>query len=122
MNSSLNNPISIGNINGISPTSEWLKKYNINLTMQNNQCSNCNIHGMCPMCAGWNYKSEGAVNIRNTNICWIYRAGVLISSYYWNKMYIQNNINKRIPVLLNKEIALQIIPENELKLLMQLAK
>lgn len=122
MNSSLKNPISIGNINSISPTSEWLKKYNINLTMQNNQCSNCNIHGMCPMCAGWNYKSEGAVNIRNTNVCWIYRAGVLISSYYWNKTYIQNHINKRIPVLLNEEIALQIIPENELKLLMQLAK
>ena len=131
MNSSLNDKqpeYIIGNIeNGIGNTEETaqrVKELNeITLISQSEQkCLDCPISEGCAWCSGYNYEEFGTPNKRATYICDMHKARVLANYYYQNSAMKKHNVDERIPFLLQKEDALQIIPEEEYNLLISLTK
>ena len=122
METSLGNdapPVVIGDTMGIYITNE-AKKVCEKLqsidrrTKSDDECFHCSIASGCADCEAWNYQSaQGQFNIKNKNICWMHRARALANYYFWNKYYIQNNINKRKQIFIEENIALQIISKEE---------
>lgn len=86
------------------------------------ECWDCPVAAGCGWCTAYNYQETGSVDKRCTYICWTHRARSLVNSYYWNKVYQKNNENKSFKVYLQKELALQIISEDEYNMLLELAK
>lgn len=121
-------PIIIGDTTGIYKTEEAIeirkKLESINRrTKSDDECFYCPIAAGCSDCEAWNYQSaNGKFNIKNKNICWMHRARALANYYYWNKYYQQNNIDKIMPIYIEKDIALQIISQDEWEMLCNLLK
>ena len=85
------------------------------------ECMECPIATGCGWCTAYNYQETGSVNKRCTYICWTHRARSLANVYYWNKVHIKNNESERYRLYLPKEIALEIISEEEYDMLLELA-
>lgn len=129
MPSSLNNeqtPIIIGNTQGICTTQKQREiiKDMCSVTRQSQsteECIDCPIAAGCAWCSAYNYQATGSYNKRVTRICWMHRARSLANVYYWNKYYIKNNMTKRFPLYLPRNIAKQIISNDEYDKLYQLS-
>lgn len=113
-------PVVIGDyINGIYKTKEALKireelESIDRRTKNDDECFYCPIASGCADCEAWNYQSAGGkFNIKNKNICWMHRARALANYYYWNKYYKNNCVKKIKQIYIEKDIALQIIPQEE---------
>lgn len=98
-----------------------LEQISQGIVTENNDCLICNIKSGCAHCLGWDYQSSGNLFTRNTNICWAHRAESLANVYYWNKFYQKFNLNKQFDMNLSKDLALQIITEEEYNMLKSLA-
>lgn len=111
-------PIVVGSVNGVYQTEEEKTLYkSLNAitrrSQSTNECFNCQIAAGCGWCSAWNYQQNGSCNIRSTNICWMHRARSLVNSYYCNNYYRQIQSLQRMPVYLNREIATQMISNDE---------
>ncbi len=120
-------PIIIGDVNGIyiSKEAKEIKKQFDAITRRtqsSDECYYCSVASGCAWCSAWNYQEFGTPNKRSTNICWMHRARSLVNVYYLNNYYIIHNINKSQPLLLDKNIALQIINEEEYNNLIKLSQ
>lgn len=117
----------IGNVDdGILQTPEQIACYeclkNINRrTQSTDECFNCPIAEGCSWCTAWNYQLFGTPDKRCTHICPMHKARALFNVYFWNKYYQKNNINKIMKMYIPDEWALEIIDNNELKMLKELA-
>ena len=129
MKSSLGNdivPYSIGSIDkGIGTEGAYKDRfeelYSITRTSQSkDKCINCPIATGCGWCTAYNYQVTGSVNKRLMSICEMHQARALGNVYYWNKLYIHNNVNKVFPMNIPKEWALEIIDEEEYNMLLEL--
>lgn len=91
------------------------------------ECFNCPISLGCGWCTAYNYQELGTPDARCTYICWMHRARSLANVYYWNKVYQKhceldtNGRIKTFDMFLPKELALQIISEDEYDMLYELA-
>lgn len=85
------------------------------------ECFNCPIATGCAWCSAYNYEVFGTANKRATFICVMHKARALANVYYWNKYYRQTNSSLRMKNYCPKEWALEIIDEEELEMLNNLA-
>ena len=85
------------------------------------ECWECPISTGCGWCTAYNYQELGSIDRRCTYICWTHRASALANVYYWNKVHIKNNEPYRFRSYLPKELALEIISEEEYNMLLELA-
>lgn len=120
-------PIVIGSVDGIFETEEHknIKEYLDSITRKSqstDECFYCPIAQGCAWCSAWNYQETGSVNKRSTNICIMHKARVLANVYYWNKKYIMEEREKRMPVYLPREEALKIIDADEYDKLLLLSR
>ena len=86
------------------------------------ECLNCPIQRGCGWCTAYNYQETGDPNKRCTYICWTHRAKSLAICYYWNKIYKKYDTGEVYELYLDKDIALQIIDEEEYNMLLDLTK
>ena len=86
------------------------------------ECFNCPIGSMCAWCSAYNYQVFGTPNKRATFICIMHKATVLANVYYWNKYYKKNGISLKFALNVPKEWALEIISEEEYKMLEEMVK
>ena len=119
-------PIVIGDMNGIYNTSEYQAIYDdMNAVTRQSQsseeCLDCPVASGCAWCSAWNYQETGSYNKRSMNICWMHRAEALAGTYYWNVYYQMHNSERRKPVYLPRNIARQIISDEEYDELLQYA-
>ena len=119
-------PIIVGNVNGIYQTNEEKELYNYFNTItrrsqSTDECWNCSIANGCAWCTAWNYQELGTCNQRSTNICWMHRAKSLANSFYLNTYYRKNDSYRRMPVYLERNIATQIISDEEYDMLLKLS-
>ncbi len=131
MKSSLGDEIgdfALGNItDGIGKTEEHKKNINILDTItrrsqSTDECWDCPIGRGCGWCTAYNFQETGSPDKRCTYICWTHRARSLANVYYWNKAFRKHNEEERYPLLLQEEYALQILDEEEYKMLLELAE
>lgn len=122
-------PFCLGDVeNGIGILPKHKDKINIldsiTLTSQStNECINCPIQSGCGWCTGYNYQETGTPNKRVTYHCIMHKARFLATSYFWNKAYRKHNEKDRYPFSkIPKEWALEIIDEDEFKMLKELEK
>lgn len=111
-------PLVIGDVNGIykTPEAKALKCELCAVTRQSQstkECLDCHIASGCAWCSAWNYQSLGTVNKRSTNICWMHRARSLANVYYWNMYYHNISSERRVALNLSRDIATQIISDEE---------
>ena len=91
------------------------------------ECFYCPISLGCGWCTAYNYQETGSADIRCTYICWMHRARSLANVYYWNKVYQKHDEKdnegqpKKFYLYLPKELALQIVNEEEYNILYELA-
>lgn len=86
------------------------------------ECWNCPVGVGCGWCTALNYQETGSISKRVTHICWMHRAASLANVYYWNKVYKKNNEDDIFEMHLPKDIALNIIDEDEYNMLLELTK
>lgn len=116
-------PLIIGNVNtGILVTEEQCNieqclKCITRRSQSTDECFNCPIAEGCSWCTAYNYQCFGTPDARATYICIMHKARCLANAYYWNKYYIATGSNQRFKLHIPDEWALEIIDENELKLL-----
>lgn len=118
--------ICVGNVEGVYNTESTiqLKKQLDAVTRRSqstDECFNCHIASGCAWCSGWNYQETGSYNKRSTNICWMHRARTLANVYYWNHYYTQNKIDKKFILYLDRNIATNIIDNEEYDKLLSLS-
>lgn len=129
MNSSLNGkqtPYSIGTIDGLfrTPIEQERRDLLVSITRRSqstDECFNCSIASGCGYCSGYNYECFGTPNKRATFICQMHKARALANAYYYNKGFRLSGETERLKIHLPKEEALKIIPDDEWKLLEELA-
>lgn len=120
-------PIIVGDVKtGIYNTEETKQiKKNLNAITRRNQstdeCFHCPIASGCAWCSAYNYQEHKCLNKRSTNICWMHRASALANVYYWNKKYISEDSQKRVPIFLQQEHALKIITAEEYDYLLEIS-
>ena len=119
-------PLIIGNVDGIYNTLQAIElKHQLDTITRHSQstieCINCNIAEGCAWCSGWNYQENGTCNKRSTNICWMHRARTLANVYYWNNYYKKNQIDKKFILYLDRNIATNIISNEEYDNLLSLS-
>ncbi len=73
-------------------------------------------------CSAYNYQHFKCLNKRATFICCMHKATALANVYFWNKYYRQKGETKRKKCYVPREWALEIIPESEYEMLLELAK
>lgn len=131
MKSSLGNdqpPLSIGDVwRGIGNTPEdaqWIKCLACvtRRTESSDECFYCPIADGCAECSAYNYQVNGTPDSRCTFICDMHKARCLANSYFWNKWYRKTNSKERFKIYCPKEWALEIIPEDEFQMLLDLSK
>lgn len=131
MKSSLGNdqpPLSIGDVwKGIGNTPEdaqWIKCLACvtRRTESSDECFYCPIAEGCAECSAYNYQVNGTPDSRCTFICDMHKARCLANSYFWNKWYRKTNSKERVKIYCPKEWALEIIPEDEFQMLLDLSK
>lgn len=86
------------------------------------ECFNCPIASGCGWCSAYNYEVFGTANKRATYNCVMHKARVLANVYYWNSMYRKHNEDTRFAHNIFDAWALEIISEDELHMLKELAK
>ena len=86
-------------------------------SQSSDECFNCPIADGCAWCSAYNYQCFGTANQRATFSCIMHKARCLANAYYWNKCYIASRENKRFKLWIPDDWALEIIDENELRLL-----
>ena len=91
-------------------------------TQSTDECFYCPIGEGCAWCTAYNWESQGSIDIRATYICPMHQARALINVYYWNKYYRQIGSEKRMINYCPTNWALNIISEEELNMLNELAK
>lgn len=113
-------PVSIGNLNnGIIKKDNSIFEQFIEV-LEDEECINCKCSSACSTCFGWNYEKNTELSKKDKNCCWVNRATALANYYYWNKKFIQENSQERVHVYLEREIATQMIPEEEYDMLVSL--
>ena len=116
-------PIIIGNVyDGILHTQEQCAMCTAmnavdRRTQSTDECFYCPIAKGCSYCSAYNYQCFGTIDSRATFICIMHKARALANAYYWNKLFRIQDTNERFKIWIPDEWALEIIPENELKLL-----
>ena len=86
------------------------------------ECFNCPIGEGCSWCSAYNYQVFGTPDKRATFICIMHKARALANVYFWNKWYKKTGRNEVFVMHCPKEWALEIIPEEEYSMLVELAK
>ncbi len=90
------------------------------ITQSDDKCRNCLISQGCSLCTGYNYDHFGTPNKRATYICVMHQARVLACRYYFQKLYNMLNIDKEFKLNISDEWALEIISNDEYKMLVDL--
>lgn len=110
-------------ISYLNKDDEWLQSLtSITMTTQSPpKCQKCPVTTGCGGCTAYNYDYSGDANTKSTFTCKMHRARVLANVYYWNKLYRWYNIDKRFPMNMPIEWALEIIDEEEYWMLVDLA-
>ncbi|MEG1814189.1 MAG: radical SAM protein, partial [Clostridia bacterium] len=85
------------------------------------ECFSCPIASGCAWCSAFCYEETGTPNKRVTYICPMHKARVMSNVYFWNKLYRKLGMDDRFECHIPKEWALEIIPEDEYKMLLELA-
>ena len=128
MESSLGNdmpPIIIGNLTDGLYATEETKKLKESFdkitrrTQSTDNCFHCSIASGCQWCSAWNYQKTGSVDKRATSICIMHQARSLANVYFWNRYYIKQGREKRMPLYLDQRKAIFIIGEKEYNLLLE---
>ena len=119
-------PIIIGDVNGIYETPEAKAIYEdmkkvTRQSQSTQECIDCQIASGCSWCSAANYALTGSYNKRATNICWMHRAAALANVYYWNMQYRIDGSERRQPLYLARNIATQIISNEEYDKLLELS-
>lgn len=131
MKSSLGNkvePLQIGDIEtGIANKKEYKDKYDymLSITRQSQsdeKCMNCLIGKGCGWCSGYNYQKTGDINKRVTYICKMHQARALANGYMWNKFFLKEDLPYFFHNYIPKEWALEIIPEEEYEMILDLER
>lgn len=117
-------PIVVGNTKEIY-TKEYESLYKdlgaiTRRSQSTDECFDCPVARGCAYCSAWNYQENGSPNIRSINICWMHRARALANVFYWNTKYRMRGRERRLPLYLPKNLALQIIDNNEYDNLLKL--
>lgn len=120
-------PITIGSVDGIYQTDKDKDTYKClecitRRSQSTDECWNCPIAAGCAWCSGWNYQLYGTPDKRCTRICVMHKARSLANVYYWNKFYKKHDIDETMHLYLPKEDALQIISEDEYKMLEEISR
>ena len=121
-------PIIIGTVDGgIEATpkqKQWVKclQCMTRCSQSTQECIECPIATGCAWCSAYNYQVFGELNKRATFICVMHKARALANYYYWNKYYREIGSDKRMECYVPREWALEIIPEEEYELILQLSK
>lgn len=89
-------------------------------TQSTDECFYCPIAEGCSWCSAYNYQCFGTVDKRATYICIMHKARCLANAYYWNKYFRARGENKRFKLYIPEEWALEIISEDEWKMLKEL--
>lgn len=82
-------------------------------TQSTDECFNCPIAEGCSWCSAYNYQVFGTADKRATFICVMHKARALANAYYWNRLYRARGQEKRFPIHIPREWALEIITEDE---------
>lgn len=111
-------PIIIGDTDGIYNTPERIALFEdmkkvTRQSQSTDECLDCPVASGCAWCSAYNYEETGSYNKRSTNICWMHRAEALANVHYWNTYYISHGMPNRFPLYLPRNIARQIIPDEE---------
>lgn len=84
------------------------------------ECFYCPIATGCGWCSAYNYQEFGTVNKRTTYICEMHKSRALANVYFWNKLYLKHENSQVFHNYMPDEWALNIISDEELKLLTKL--
>lgn len=115
--------IQIGDTNGFNITDKIKDIHKLNKKdFLPKECLDCPISLGCDHCPAIGYYQTGKLVPYVSNSCWMWRASALVVSYFFNMMARLLHEQERTPVFLNKETALQIIPEQEYDMLLLLAQ
>lgn len=117
----------IGSADGLYNTPEIIKNTTELFNMKrkvhyDEECLNCPISAGCNKCAAIIYQDTGGFIDTTKNECWIHRAASLAAAYYWNMVCLLVEKEDRVPIRLPKDLALQIISEDEYNYLVALSK
>lgn len=120
-------PITIGSVDGIYQTDKDKDTYKClecitRRSQSTDECWNCPIATGCAWCSGWNYQLYGTPDKRCTRICVMHKARSLANVYYWNKFYKNHGIDEKMHLYLPEEDAIQIISEDEYKMLEEISR
>ena len=91
-------------------------------TQSTDECYNCPIAEGCSWCSAYNYQVNGTPDKRVTYICVMHKARALANVYFWNTYFKKIGSPDRFKNYCPDEWALEIISEDELKMLNDLCK
>lgn len=91
-------------------------------TQSTYECFNCPIAQGCSWCSAYNYQEHGTADKRATYICIMHKGRILSNIYYWNRGFRKYAPWFRFVSWIPKQWALEIIPEEEYDMLMDLIK
>lgn len=107
------------NVSEVSTNVEGYDVYNMSVENDHTYIANgAIVHN----CTAYNYQVFGTPDARATYICVMHKARALGNLYFWNKYYRKHNMRKRMENHVPDDWALEIITEDELSLLKDLAK
>jgi uncharacterized protein len=121
-------PIVIGDVeNGISNTQEQCNTISClqcitRRSQSTDECFNCPIAKGCSWCSAYNHQVFGTPDKRATYICIMHKSRVLGSAYFYNRLYRKLGLTDRFKLHIPKEWALEIISEEEFKMLQELSE
>lgn len=84
------------------------------------ECFYCPIASGCAWCSGYAYQYYKSFGKRTTFICDTHKAEALACLYYWNRFYLETDTKDYRINHVPKEWALEIIPEEEWNMLVDL--
>lgn len=90
-------------------------------TQSTDECFYCPIGEGCAWCSAYNYQVFGTPNKRATFICGMHKARALANVYFWNTYYKKKGLDNRMECNCPREWAIEIIPEEEYKMLVDLS-
>lgn len=121
-------PITLGSVyDGILKTKDIIDEIHdlesiTRRSQSTDECFNCPIAEGCAWCTAYNYQATGSYNKRATYICIMHKAQSLANAYFFNKAYRKHNLKDRKKIYCPDEWALEIISNDELNMLKELAK
>lgn len=86
------------------------------------ECMECPIASGCGWCTAHNLQDTGSINKRATYSCKMHKARALANMYFWAKIIKQYPNNELVQINVPKDIALEIISEEEYEMLCELQK